>query len=136
MGESKNEAAVQRGKLSHTLIINGTLPGLNEYVNAERSNRYKAAAMKHQVESVVIACAKKYLRGVKYERPVVMEYRWYEPNKRRDKDNVVFAKKFIQDGLVKAGVLHGDGWKWIERFNDDVQEDKNNPRVEVTISEV
>ena len=136
MGESKNEAAVQRGKLSHTLIINGTLPGLNEYVNAERSNRYKAAAMKHQVESVVIACAKKYLRGVKFEKPVRMEYRWYEPNKRRDKDNVVFAKKFIQDGLVKAGVLHGDGWKWIESFSDDVQEDKTNPRVEVTISEV
>ena len=118
------------------LIIKGTLPGLNEYINAERSNRYKAAAMKHQVESVVIACAKKYLRGVKFEKPVRMEYRWYEPNKRRDKDNVVFAKKFIQDGLVKAGVLHGDGWKWIESFSDDVQEDKTNPRVEVTISEV
>lgn len=136
MGESENKTAVQRRKLSHTLIISGTLPGLNEYVNAERSNRYKAAAMKHQVESIVIACAKKYLRGAKFEKPVVMEYRWYEPNKRRDKDNVVFAKKFIQDGLVKAGVLHGDGWKWIERFTDDVQEDKNNPRVEVTISEV
>ena len=31
---------------------------------------------------------------------------------------------------------NGDGWKWIERFNDDVQEDKANPRIEVTISEV
>lgn len=32
------------------LVIPGTLPGLNEYIAAERTNRYKAAAMKRKAE--------------------------------------------------------------------------------------
>ena len=28
------------------ITIRGTLPGLNEYINAERTSRYKGAAMK------------------------------------------------------------------------------------------
>ena len=54
---------------------------------------------------------------------------------RRDKDNIAFAKKFIQDSLVHAGVLQNDGWKHIEHFTDDFAVDPKNPRVEVVIEE-
>ena len=50
-----------------------------------------------------------------------------------DKDNIAFAKKFIQDSLVHAGVLANDGWNQIEGFTDDFAVDPKNPRVEVTI---
>lgn len=47
-------------------------------------------------------------------------YTWYEPNCRRDLDNIAAAKKFIQDALIEANVLKNDGWKhimgWSERF--------------------
>lgn len=118
------------------LVIMGSFPGLNEYINAERTNRYKAAAMKRQVEHTVILAAKKCLRGKKFDRPVVMHYTWYEKNRRRDKDNVSsFGRKCIQDALVKGGWLAGDGWKHITGFSDRFSVDTAHPRIEVEIEE-
>ena len=107
------------------VTIPGLLPGLNEYIDAERAvkGKYKAAAMKKQAENVIGFMVKTQLRGVRFDRP----------NRRRDKDNVAFAKKFIQDSLVHAGVLVNDGWNQIEGFTDDFAVDPKNPRVEVTI---
>jgi len=68
--------------------------------------------------------------------PVWITYHWYCKDKRKDKSNIAFAKKFIEDGLVNAGVLKNDGWNDIEGFNDRFYIDKQNPRVEVEISEV
>ena len=75
--------------------------------------------MKKQAENVIGFMVKTQLRGVRFDRPVIIHYRWIEPNRRRDKDNVAFAKKFIQDSLVHAGVLVNDGWNQIEGFTDD-----------------
>lgn len=121
----------------YKLTIPGLLPGLNEYVDAERGakGKYKAAAMKKQAENVIGYMIKTQLRGVRFTRPVVIHYTWIEPNRRRDKDNIAFAKKFIQDSLVHAGVLQNDGWKHIEHFTDDFAVDPKNPRVEVIIEE-
>lgn len=121
----------------YKLTIPGLLPGLNEYVDAERGakGKYKAAAMKKQAENVIGYMIKTQLRGVRFTRPVVIHYTWSEPNRRRDKDNIAFAKKFIQDSLVHAGVLQNDGWKHIEHFTDDFAVDPKNPRVEVIIEE-
>ena len=52
------------------------------------------------------------------------------------KDNIAFAKKFIQDALVETGVLRNDGWSEIEGFTDNFALDPKNPRVEVTIEEM
>ncbi len=66
-----------------------------------------------------------------------MHYRWYEPDKRRDLDNVsAFGRKCIQDALVKTKVLQDDGWKNIVGFTDEFYTDKGNPRIEVDIEEV
>lgn len=119
------------------LTIPGPLPGLNEYIEAERTHRQKGAAMKRQCQRIVELCAKKQLRGFRPAGPVWMKYTWYERNKRRDKDNVSsFGRKVVQDGLVKAGVLKNDGWAQIEGFSDAFRVDAKRPRVEVEISEV
>lgn len=119
------------------LIIPGTFPGLNEYIEACRRNKYSAAAMKHQVEHTVMLVAKSKLRGVKLREPVSMHYLWAEKNRRRDKDNVSsFGRKCIQDALVTAGVLTGDGWKQIDHFTDHFIVDAKNPRIEITFEEV
>lgn len=116
--------------------INGTLPNLNDYIKAERSNRYKAASMKKQCENIVRhAC--RSLGKWQAEKPVYMVYHWYEPNKRRDKDNISsFGRKIIQDALVKAKVLKNDGWGDIIGFEDRFYVDKKNPRIIVEIMEV
>lgn len=122
----------------YKLTIPGILPGLNEYIDAERGpkGKYKAAAMKKQAQNVTGYMIKTQLRGVRFTRPVVIRYLWIEPSRRRDKDNIAFAKKFIQDALVAAGVLRNDGWAEIEHFTDDFAVDPKNPRIEVTIEEI
>lgn len=120
----------------YKFVIPGMLPGLNEYSTLERRNRYQAATMKKQAEHTVIAEAKRQLRGLKITKPVTMHYLWIERNRRRDLDNIAFAKKFIQDALVKAGILANDGWSEISHFTDDFAVDAKRPRIEVVIREV
>lgn len=118
------------------MIILGKLPGLNEYISAERANKYKGAKMKRDCENIVVLAARKHLKGIKIKNPVEMHYLWIEPNNRRDRDNVAFAKKFIQDALVSAGVLEEDDYKHVVGFSDRFGVDKNNPRIEIKIIEV
>lgn len=116
--------------------IPGRLPCLNDYIKAERGNRYQAAGMKREVEERIILAAKSQLRGVRFSGPVIMHYTWVEPDRRRDKDNIAFARKFVQDALVKCKVLRNDGWAEIENFTDSFAVDKENPRVDVRFEEV
>ena len=119
------------------LVIPGSLPGLNEYIEAERTHRQKGAAMKRKAQRIVELCAKTQLRKFHPTGPVWMKYIWYEPNKRRDKDNISsFGRKVIQDALVKVGVLENDGWAYVDGFSDRFKVDKKNPRIEIEILEV
>jgi len=118
------------------LVIPGTLPGLNEYTKANRTNKYVAAKFKREAEGLIGYYANRAKRkSDPVIAPVTLHYTWYEPNKKRDKDNIAFARKFIQDALVSAGILENDGWAQIEGFSDSFEVDKANPRVEVEIRE-
>lgn len=124
-------------KRNPTLIIYGRMIGLNEYINFERSNRFQAAKAKKDAEQLVHFAAKKSLGGWRQRSPVIMHYHWFEPNRRRDKDNISsYGRKIIQDTLVKGGWLNNDGWNDIVSFTDDFAVDKKNPRIEVEIEEI
>lgn len=117
--------------------IFGTLPGLNEFVDANRRNYHAGAKLKKETQYFVELSAKKALKRWKPEGPVFMRYVWYEPNKRRDKDNISGGgRKIIQDALVSAGYLKNDGWADIIGFSDEFRIDKKTPRIEVEIEEV
>ena len=119
------------------LIISGKLPGMNEYISAERTNRYEAAAMKREAEKLVIFAARSSLRGWKAKGPVMMHYLWVEKDRKRDKDNISgYGRKIIQDSLVKAKFLRNDGWNDIVGFTDSFGVDKGNPHIEVIIEEI
>lgn len=123
--------------MEYLLTISGKLPGLNDYIAAERTNRHKGAKMKADSGNVVAVAIMQCMRGVRIERPVEMHYSWHEPNKKRDLDNVSsFGRKVIQDALVSTGVLKDDGWKHVVGFSDRFEVDKTNPRIEVLIKEV
>lgn len=119
------------------MTVPGTLNNLNDYIAAERANRYKGAKMKADNGNAVALAIRQCLRGIRIDKPVFMEYLWVEPNKRRDKDNISsFGRKVIQDALVQCGVLEDDGWNHIAGFSDRFEVDKGNPRIEVLIREV
>lgn len=123
---------------SASFTIHTQLCDLNNYINAERGNRFAAAKIKKEnTEIVYFACLEAFgLKPKQFKNPVYIYIDWYVPNKRKEKDNVAFAKKFILDGMVKAGVLRNDGFDDIDNFADNFYVDAKKPRVEVQIEEV
>lgn len=123
--------------MEYLLIVHARLNNLNDYISAEGASRYKGAAMKARNEALVKVAIKQQMRSIRIERPVYMEYTWYERNKRRDLDNISsFGRKVIQDALVQTRVLVNDGWNEIVGFSDQFYVDAANPRIEVLIREV
>lgn len=116
-------------------IIKGRLDGLNEYTLANRTNRYKGSDMKKRNEKAVILAIRQAKLDRVYKYPIHLKIAWYEPNSRRDLDNITFAIKFIQDAMVKSGIIVDDSQKCINKIEHEVYVDKSNPRIEVEILE-
>lgn len=95
--------------------INMKLPSLNEYVNVCRTNKFKASKFKKNLEEDIMMFTNRLPR---FENPVKIHFHWIEGNKRRDLDNICFAKKFILDALVKSGKLQDDNRKCVTAFTD------------------
>ncbi|MDE7156468.1 MAG: RusA family crossover junction endodeoxyribonuclease [Lachnospiraceae bacterium] len=120
--------------MEYKFIISGRLNGLNEYTAANRTHPQKGGKMKKDNEELVIWEIRRQLKGIKINHPVRIMYDFYEPNKKRDLDNISsFAHKVIQDSLVKTGILKNDGWNEITGYLDNFYCDTRNPRIEVTI---
>lgn len=119
------------------------MPNLNDYLKAERVNlgygksfNTKGNVLKHQAQDYIIKCIRKDMCGVHIEKPVKIHYHFYEPNKKRDLDNVAsFTMKVVQDSLVLSKVLKNDGWEHIKGFSCQFSVDKDKPRIEITIIE-
>lgn len=111
--------------------IVGSLPGLNDYTRACRANRFAGAKMKTAAEVLVSW----QLPRVKHQGRVCVSFAWHERDKRRDPDNIAFAKKFLLDAMVARGVIPNDSQRYIAGLSDTFHVDSGNPRVVVTIEE-
>lgn len=119
------------------LWVPGPLPGLNEIIAAAKGSGGRGAGyarLKRDWTEAVWAYAKSQRMPV-FPGAVRLAFRWVERDRRRDPDNVAAGgRKLILDGLVRAGVLRGDGWtgvaSWVDRF------DVGDPGVSVTIEAV
>ena len=112
---------------------------MNVYVNECRSNPYGANAMKKKNQAHVHLGVLKADRQGKLKRidkyPIKLKIAWYEPDNRRDVDNITFAVKFILDELVSAGIIKDDSRKYVSAIENVVLTDRNDPRIEVEIIE-
>lgn len=124
--------------MNYKIVLNGKFPGLNDYIKMLNYNRYAAADMKRLDEGIIAAeVLSQFKRRPRITKPVHIAYRFYEPNKKRDLDNIPgYFHKIFQDALVRSGVLANDGWKNITGFSDDFYCDRMNPRIEIEIREV
>jgi Holliday junction resolvase RusA-like endonuclease len=105
------------------LILKYRFPDLNEYIKIERSNRYAAANMKKEYTELVAWECK--AQKLKFMESAYITFEWMEENRRRNIDNIAYAKKFIIDGLVLAGILKNDGWGEVKGFKDDFRVGEN-----------
>jgi len=93
---------------------------LNEYINAERRNRFMAAKIKKdETFAASVAISNAMRKGVEFKWPCKIKFTWHLKNKRKDPDNVSFSKKFILDGMQKAGFVPNDNLKYITGFIDE-----------------
>lgn len=120
----------------NSFTVSGTMPSLNEYINAQRANRYGGNTLKQSYQSAVIG----HIRAAKVKKckgPVKIHYEHYVPNKRRDRDNIAaIVHKITQDALVVAGIIKDDGWDYVLNSFDEWHIDRKEPRIVVTIEEV
>lgn len=102
--------------------ITSKLPTLNEYIGAERTNKYIAATLKKKFTNI---CAKSSLQIQKLpDKLYDLEIHWTVENNKADADNIYFAVKFILDGMVESGRIPKDGRKNIRHISHKINTDK------------
>lgn len=114
-----------------------TLPLPSKALHAHTSGhwRAKAAATRTARE---LACAfglQSRGRGDRCDYFVRVSYQFFVPDMRvRDTVNLLQGMKPAIDGLVDAGCIYRDDWRWLQVLEIGVTVDRENPRVEITIT--
>lgn len=116
------------------IIIPLRLPSLNEYTAKCRIQRGTWNAgndMKRKTQDELFPYL---LQLPRFTTPIKLNFIWHEKDKRRDLDNVCFAKKFILDAMQECGRLPNDNSKYIKGFSDEAVYD-GKYGVEIIINE-
>lgn len=119
-------------------FIPGKLPGFNEIISSAkikkgRGSRYE----KEKREITFFLCGIIKAEKVSKFRKCRIGFRWVEPDRKRDIDNISSGKKYILDALVWAGVIADDSWKCVRGFlQEEFYCDRRNPGVWVRLEEV
>ena len=119
----------------YKVTIPGKLPCLNDYTAACNNHWSNGYRLKRDTEEFLMWQYLSQLpRGLKMKY-VHLSVKWIEPNKKRDYDNICFAKKYLLDALQKSGFLENDNRKFVDGFTDSFAVDEANPRIEIIFEE-
>lgn len=120
----------------YKVVIEGRFASLNEFIEANREHKQKGNKMKRDDQRIISAYLLQQHRKLHIDKPVTLDYTFYEINKRRDLDNICgYFHKVFQDALVFCGIIHNDSWQYITGFSDKFYVDSERPRIEVVIRE-
>lgn len=118
--------------------IDTRLPSMNDWISANRANKYTGAKLKRETEETIgyfILAAKCRGQIAAVKVPVIIEIEWHESNKKRDADNIISSTKFILDALQKQGILVNDNRRYVRQIYSKIIDDEAD-FVEVTLREV
>jgi Holliday junction resolvase RusA-like endonuclease len=118
--------------MKQQLVINNWLPDLNDYIKHERANKFIGASIKKEWTTLVAVESRKQ-KLKEMVLPISLRFLWVVPDKRRDKDNIIFTQKFILDGLVKAGIIKNDGFDAIDDTDYDFEVDRSLKKTKVIV---
>lgn len=114
--------------MNTTLWIPGVMPGMNEIIAACERSPYTYAKMKKKYGQDVALRA--LSQQFKIPGPAHFTIECVEPDRRRDKDNVLAgALKITFDALRHAGLLENDGWAHVLSIIPHFSVDRDKPGV-------
>lgn len=130
----KYKVIIQNQK--HTFPIKG----LNELLNCRmynfRTKKYHNP-VKAENDKVCLRAIKKYMPGVKIDKPIRCTYWIYAQDKRHDRGNLTSAvEKSFLDSMQLAKCIGNDGYDDVLDSVFYTELDRENPRVEVEIEVV
>ena len=124
----------------YKVTIEGRFPSMNEFIDANRRSKgkfNKGNQLKQKCQDDISWQLLNQFKKLHLDKPIYIHYKFYEPNKKRDLDNISgFFHKVFQDALVHCGIIHNDSWHYIIGFSDEFFVDNKQPRIEVVIEEV
>lgn len=86
-------------------------PTLNEMIRTARGGWQASAKQKREWTELIAS----YCKGAyQFQGKIWLEYVWRVKNLARDNNNIAAATKYIDDGLVEAGVIADDSLKYIQ----------------------
>lgn len=88
------------------------LTRLNEYIRAERSNKYKAARIKSDMTDLCTY----YMPILQIDYPIEIIMIWTVKNMGNDLDNVSFGAKFILDAMVQKRLIKSDNLTVVKKI--------------------
>lgn len=122
----------------NSFIIKDRLPSLNDYITACRSNKFKGATFKKDIEKLIgyyIMADKKLGLVRSVINPVRIIFEWHERTVKRDLDNIFSAKKYILDTMQDCEILVNDNQRYVKGLEDIFIKDKED-FVKVTLIEL
>ena len=119
-------------------FVPGPLPGMNEIIKASKSRYGKTFAyslMKRKwTKKVADSIFMHAPRNVPKFDCVKVMFNWVCKDRRMDPDNIAAGKKFVFDGMVKAGLIPNDNWRHVHSW-DDFFMVYDSPGVYVSVTE-
>ena len=121
----------------YKFCIEQRLPGLNELINANRTNKYRGAQLKKDTEQMISLYILNAVNNGKL-KPIdgscTVNFDWCERTRKRDVDNIQSSQKFILDALQKTGIIPNDSQRYVQQTTHRVLHTESD-YVIVTITE-
>ena len=126
--------------MEYKITIYGFDSGLNEVLNGVHYDwRMKRVVnpVKKKNDELMIKQLRFKSELKQIQTPIVIHYAFYVKDKRRDRMNIASAfDKSFEDALQKVGFLANDGFNDVLNATFEFHVDKENPRTEITITEL
>jgi Holliday junction resolvase RusA-like endonuclease len=109
--------------------IRGKLRGMNEI--ARKHHNVYSREKKTEQETIAWEIVRQ--KVAHFRGPVAVSFHWWEPDDRRDPDNVCAGQKVILDAMVAMKVIKNDSQEYVKELYHHFHLDAHDPRIEVVI---
>jgi hypothetical protein len=107
------------------------LPTLNEYIEAERANKFAGAKLKERYTTDLAYEAISQRQGKVSTDQYDLIINWTVPNNKTDSDNTFWGCKLILDSLIIANIIKSDGRKHIRNIYHNIRTVRGKYQIEV-----